>query len=59
MVTIIGSDPKLERRITCYHCASIMTYLPVDVRDTDDTDEGTTICGFNCPKCGTFLRTNP
>lgn len=56
---IVGTDPRIKKRCTCYNCGSVIEYLPKHIRDTCRKDEGEIIRGLDCPGCGNFIRTNP
>lgn len=50
----IGDDNKVERRVTCNQCSSILEYLPVDVEQHTKTDYvgDTDMCYYiTCPQC--------
>lgn len=59
MATIIGYDESKKKKFTCHECGAIVEYWPCEDKNTNRTDEGTTIKGLNCPGCCTFHRTNP
>lgn len=59
MATVIGFDETKYKKFTCYHCAAIVQYAPIEDKYTEMTDEGTQIKGLNCPNCHVFHRTNP
>lgn len=64
MAKVIGFDPKLNKKFTCYDCTAIVEYPPNEETQLiwDDgrpaTDEGCKIYGLKCPNCGSFHRTN-
>lgn len=59
MAKVVGFDPKVYKRFTCWQCAAIVEHTPSEDKFTDRTDEGSKISGLNCPNCGAFHRTNP
>ena len=59
MAKVVGFDEDKKLKFICSDCTAIVEYVPKEVIRTDRTDEGTAICGINCPNCGKFYRTNP
>ena len=60
MVNVVGKDDNLYKRITCRKCASILQYLPIDLRNQKSTDYGggTDYVEFIiCPTCGNEVIT--
>lgn len=54
MPKIVGKDQSIYKRITCKHCASIIEYLPVEVKVLRTTDYagGVDVREYiACPKC--------
>ena len=58
MIKVIGQDSSFVKQITCRSCGAIHSYLPIDVKTTNNTDEGVPIKGIACLQCGDFLRIN-
>jgi transcription initiation factor IIE alpha subunit len=56
MATVIGVDEAAKKRATCRNCASVLEYMPSEVRELwSGTDYGggpDGARGFTCPKCG-------
>lgn len=59
MAKVIGYDERVYKKFTCWDCGAIVQYVPNEVKDTGNTDEGCRIMGLTCPNCGEFHRTNP
>jgi RNase P subunit RPR2 len=54
MINIVGKDTSLIKRVTCKNCASILEYLPIDLKEktNSDYDGGRyTIKCITCPSC--------
>lgn len=55
MAKVVGKDEKAYRRVTCRQCASIIEYLPIEVKKNTYTDYGggsDTVYWIECPECG-------
>lgn len=60
MVNVVGKDDLLYKRITCRKCASILQYLPIDLksRTSKDYGGGTDYVEFIvCPTCANEVVT--
>lgn len=60
MVNVVGKDDNIYKRITCRKCASILQYLPTDLKGRTSKDYG----GGNdyvefvvCPTCSNEVVT--
>lgn len=54
MVKVIGTDPKVYKTITCRKCASMLEYLPIDVKEYSCRDYSGGSDGKEwivCPTC--------
>ncbi len=49
----VGKDSNLKRRVTCKRCASILEYLPVDIKVSGGycMGEYDTWSYIDCPEC--------
>lgn len=55
MAKVVGKDSKVFKRCTCHKCASIIEYLPIEVKSRNYTDYGggsDTYYWIVCPECG-------
>lgn len=53
-VTIVGEDPSVYKEVTCAHCASILRYSPMDVKEyytSDYSGDEELVKYIVCPKC--------
>lgn len=60
MITIIGKDPSVAKRITCRNCGSILEYHTKDVTEVigKDYGGGTDIRNYIiCPVCAKEVTT--
>lgn len=55
MPVVVGTDESVKKRVTCQSCASIIEYLPIEVKNlwsgTDYGGDPAGADGFKCPKC--------
>jgi RNase P subunit RPR2 len=54
MVTVKGKDISIVKQVTCRNCASILEYLPKDVKTfskRDYTGCSDTFHQITCPEC--------
>lgn len=54
MVQVVGKDPTVVKRKTCWNCSSILEYVPLDIREGKSYDY--TGCAdyyryITCPTC--------
>lgn len=55
MARVIGTDPKVEKEISCRGCGSKIAYVQNDVKRHDGTDYSGGPDGrewIDCPSCG-------
>lgn len=55
MAKIVGKDDSVVKRVTCRNCASILEYVPCEVREnysTDYTGDKDYYKYILCPCCG-------
>lgn len=58
MINVVGKDNSLIKRVTCKNCASILEYLPVDLKERTGSDYSGgryTIKYITCPECSKEL----
>jgi ribosomal protein L31 len=60
-MTIVVGKANINKRATCRSCASILEYLPIDVKEASHTDyTGCTdiVKWIDCPNCGRSVNVN-
>lgn len=58
MVTVVGKDPSVIKRVTCHNCSSILEYTQNEVRRATSKDYTGCVDVYkviNCPRCYTCI----